>query len=167
MTHEIDVGGVLLRKLAESPPGQTFWAGTWSIPTERPDGTIRYFICCPAESAPSPEQLAFCAHIQSIASMCLDVARVFLLREIEASPQLFGLTDNEASDLARGPTDQLPFGGPELTFYGGEEWFVRFTETRLSGCAQLGLGVDFTGQSPLQAHCLDREVHEADASGTP
>ncbi|MBN8614955.1 MAG: hypothetical protein J0L92_30425 [Deltaproteobacteria bacterium] len=160
MTDEIDLGGWLLRKLAESPPGQTFWEGTWSVPAERPDGTIRYFICCAAESAPSPEQLAFCGRIQAIASTCLDVARMFLLREIEVSPQRFGLTDDEASDLARGHPDQLPFGGPELTFYGGEEWFVRFTETRLSGCAHLGLGVDFSGESPLHAHCLDREADE-------
>jgi hypothetical protein len=72
-----------------------------------------------------------------------------------ASPTMFGLGD-DASELARGAGDAPAFGGPELTFYGGEAWFVRFTETRSSGC-ELGLGVDFEGVSPVHASCLDRE----------
>lgn len=147
-----------LRTVPGAPPGLTFWEGAWCVAGESHGGEVRVFVCCPEGEAPSRAQAAFCAEIEAVAGACLARARRFLASEIAASPEAFGLGRDQAQSLLEVPDEQLPFGGPELTFYEPQTWLVRFTETRALRCAELGIGVDFEAQTPVRAHCLDEDA---------
>lgn len=146
-----------LRRVPGAPPGLTFWEGAWRVAGESLGGEVRIFVCCPEGEAPTRAQAAFCAEIEAVLGLCLSRARRFLVGEIAASPEAYGLGRDEAEALLHVPDEQLPFGGPELTFYEPQTWLVRFTETRALRCAELGIGVDFEAQRPVRAHCLDED----------
>ncbi len=150
-----------LERLEDSPAGETFWVGAWSL-DGRPlaTGAPRYFICCADDAAPSAAQLALRDRVGGSFERFLNLARVALLREIGRSPEDFGLSEERARALAASPPDEAPFDGAEVTFYEDGKWFVRFTETTLPACSMLGVGVDFEGETPVRCQCLDRESSE-------
>jgi hypothetical protein len=147
-----------LKRLENSPAGETFWEGAWSLDGRRPE--VRYYVCCAGDAAPSAAQLALRDRVGGSLERFLNLARVALLREIGRSPEGFGLSEEQGRALAASTADEAPFDGAEVTFYEDGKWFVRFTETSLPACSMLGVGVDFEGETPVRCQCLDSESSE-------
>jgi hypothetical protein len=153
-----------LRRIEESPSGEAFWEGYWRVVVAGEEDRVRYFLVCHEDAAPTPEQIAFCDQIGEELASCQDAARAFLANAIVAEPRQYGLEEAEAEALCRRIAASLdglglaPFGGAEATFYGAEEWFLRFTETPLPACSMLGVGIDFVGVRPVGVRCLDRDA---------
>lgn len=143
----------LLTRVAESPPGETFWEGSWSMPGT--SDIVRYYICCTESDTPTKAQLALRDHIQEHLEALLDVARKATLTTAIVSPTAFGIASEEVLELRSLASHTAPFEGPEITIYDGSRWFVRFAATRFAACSVLGVGVDFVGDSPERCYCLD------------
>jgi len=153
-----------LTRMPESPEGQAFWEGNWRSVAAGHEEQVRYFVVCPEDAAPSPAQLAFSARIGAVFSSCQDAARAFVASAVCAAPQQYGLDEAAAAAFrsrvldSREGTELAPLGGAEATFYGSDEWFLRFTESPFPACSVLGVGIDFVGERPVSARCLDGDA---------
>lgn len=68
---------------------------------------------------------------------------------------IFGLLDTQRHELLAGPPDELPLAHPELTFWVGDSWMIRFASVEFPACGELGIGVDFTGEIVTGVENLD------------
>ena len=135
-------------KLPGSLAGSSFWVGTFPYNDHGELKLIDLYICAEDDSVPSNETLAFVsATIRSFDSH-VESARRLAGERLHLDPGFFGL---EAHESAKHLTDQsklLPFGHPEPTFYGVDDWQIRFAESAIPRCSDLGVSVVFVGWTP-------------------
>jgi hypothetical protein len=137
-----------LTSLPDSPPGEQFWEGVFHYQEGGRKDTSRFYFCVTDGVTPSAAQLATAQQILADIDRHIEGARALLKAKLEQEPEFFGIDATEAAAyLAKGDA-LLPFGMPEPTFYQPPEWQLRFAESVLPACAQLGVTVAFEGELP-------------------
>lgn len=110
--------------------------GCWQLDRGDPDTEPPvYLVVPPGESLADIDAPATAAVLAELPGRLADARRA-VAAAVAADPVGFGAerpdTDAEA-DL------------PELVFYPGRQWMIRFAVTALPGCGELGVAVEFTG----------------------
>lgn len=147
----IDIPGLgRLTAMPDAPPGEAFWEGVFLYREDGRSESSRFYLCVTDGPEPGAAQLALAQRILGSIDQRLDEARALLKRRLQDDPGLFGVDDAEAGRyLAKGDA-LLPFAAPEPTFYAPPEWQLRFADSPLPACAQLGVAVAFQDETPVE-----------------
>lgn len=138
---------------APAPPGVRCWSA--SLPGEPPYGRIVLSLLLEEPDSTDDVDTAFIAEVVARLPEHLATADAATRRAVATDPARFGLP--EAAGAAAGPR----LAAPELSFGPGREWAVRFTETDLPACRELGVAVFFDEAGTAQVD----ELCDAEQSG--
>ena len=137
-----------LAVVANSPAGETFWAGTFRYDDDGTRCDSRFFLCVRSGHEPAPAQCDFASKMLAAIDQRIHDARQLLKDTLAGDPALFGIDAAGAARYLSKGDALLPFAVPEPTFFEPGDWQLRFAESPLPSCAAHGVAVAFVGTRP-------------------
>lgn len=133
------------------PEGESIWSPTATIGSSLFDDPIEVNVLLPeGQSADS----ALIATVLGDLDHYLLLGLRFLHTELIADPEAFGSTPADARRFARFDPATFPVDRPQLNFYEGTEWLLRFAEGGLPICEPYGVAVVFVNHEPVRVEDL-------------
>lgn len=134
-----------------APDGQAMWSPPGPVTSTLFRAPIEVnVLLSPGEVANAALITEVLAHIDEYLSAALR----FLHRALLSDPSAFGLSEPETTRYHRFDPAAFPVDHPQLNFYAGDEWLLRFAEGTFPICDPYGVGVTFDGTEPLRVEDL-------------
>jgi len=133
------------------PEGESIWSPPAAISSSLFDDPVEVNVLLPeGRSADS----ALIATVLGDMDHYLLVGLRFLHTELIADPASFGSTPAGVRRFERFDPTTFPVDRPQLNFYDGIEWLLRFAEGGLPICEPYGVAVVFVNHEPVRVEDL-------------